>query len=66
MSQRRINMSVFGFLGVILGIMLAAVANYGGTGAVIFAMTASGLLGALIGANWTPTPVQRRPRITSK
>jgi hypothetical protein len=66
MTQRRTNMAVFSFLGVILGIVLAGVADYDAIGEVVFAMIAGGLFGAVVGANWAPAPDQRRSRITSK
>jgi hypothetical protein len=69
MTQRRTNVAVFSFLGVILGIVLAAMADYGAFGEVVFAMIAGGLFGAVVGANWTSPPATdqaRRSRMTSK
>jgi hypothetical protein len=68
MAQRRTNVAVFSFLGVILGIVLAGVAGYGAITEVVLAMIAGGLFGAVVGANWTtaPAPDQRRSRMTSK
>jgi hypothetical protein len=62
------NTLVFGFVGVILGILLAAYASYSAIGEFALAIVAGGLLGGLIGANWTQTatPDHRRPRVTSK
>jgi hypothetical protein len=66
MNQRRTNVIVFGFLGVILGILLAAYASYSTIGEFALAMVAGGLLGGFVGANWTPAENHRRPRVTSK
>jgi hypothetical protein len=66
MTQRRTNMVVFSFLGVILGILLAVYASYSTVSEFALAMIAGGLLGGLVGANWTPTPDHRRPRSTSR
>jgi zinc transporter ZupT len=66
MTQRRINVAVFSFLGVILGILLATYASYSTISEFVLAMAAGGLLGGLVGANWTPTSDHRRPRSTSR
>jgi hypothetical protein len=69
MTQRRTNVAVFSFLGVILGILLAAYASYSTIGEFTLAMVTGGLFGGFVGANWTPASAQdhaRRPRTTSK
>jgi ABC-type uncharacterized transport system permease subunit len=58
MRQRGINVLVFAFIGVIIGLLLAGASGYDTIRDISVAMIAGGGLGALVGSQWTPA----RPR----
>lgn len=64
--MRRRYVFLGGFIGVILGIALAAMTDVDTVRGAVFATLVTGGIGALVGSRWSPSSNYRRDRATSR